>query len=334
MERQKKLYLNLKMLNEYKVGDSKELLKEVESNSVDLIYIDPPYCTGRDFYHFDDRFSSSADYRELFIRPLLHECHRVLTDIGNIVVHVEPKISHHIRIVLDDIFGEKRFKNEIVWISGGNHKSKKQLQRNHDTIIVYQKSTESIYNPEHKDYADDVVKKAKLCPYHNKKYVTTALVNRQPNVVQRPNLRYEWNGNFLQWHISKERMQMLHDDNRLEYSKSTGIPRVKKYLEEMDGIPVKDVWSDVKQIQGNEKLDYATQKPVALLNRILKMFSNQDSIVLDPCAGSGTTGRSAIMTNRNYILFDINTDGKLLFEESIKNIEPVSISNPLMDALI
>lgn len=64
------------------------------------------------------------------------------------------------------------------------------------------------------------------------------------------------------------------------------------------------------------------------------MFSNQDSIVLDPCAGSGTTGRSAIMTNRNYILFDINTDGKLLFEESIKNIEPVSISNPLMDALI
>ena len=322
------------MLNEYKVGDSKELLKEVESNSIDLIYIDPPYCTGRDFYHFDDRFSSSADYRELFIRPLLQECHRVLTNIGNIVVHVEPKISHHIRIVLDDIFGEKRFKNEIVWISGGNHKSTKQLQRNHDTIIVYQKGKESIYNPEHKDYADDVIQKAKLCPYHNKKYVTTALVNRQPNVVQRPNLRYEWNGNFLQWHISKERMQMLHDDNRLEYSKSTGIPRVKKYLEEMDGIPIKDVWSDVKQIQGNEKLDYATQKPVALLNRILEMFSNGDSIVLDPCAGSGTTGRSAILTNRNYILFDINTDGKLLFEESIKNIQPINISNPLMDALI
>jgi DNA modification methylase len=334
VEKQKKLYLNLKMLNEYKVGDSKELLKEVKSNSVDLIYIDPPYCTGRDFYHFDDRFSSSANYRELLIRPLLQECHRVLTDIGNIVVHVEPKISHHIRIVLDDIFGEKRFKNEIVWISGGNHKSKKQLQRNHDTIIVYQKGVESIYNPEHKEYADDVVKKAKLCPYHSKKYVTTALVNRQPNVVQRPNLRYEWNGNFLQWHVSKERMQMLHDDNRLEYSKSTGIPRVKKYLEEMDGIPVKDVWSDIKQIQGNEKLDYATQKPVALLNRILKMFSNEDSIVLDPCAGSGTTGRSAIMTNRNYILFDINTDGKRLFEESIKNMQPISISNPLMDALI
>ena len=306
------------MLNEYSVGDSRDLLKEVESSSVDLVYIDPPYCTGRDFYHFDDRFKSSADYRELLMRPILTECHRILSNVGNIVVHVEPKVSHHIRILLDDIFGEKRFKNEIVWVSGGNHKSKKQLQRNHDTIIVYQKSTTSIYNPEHKEYSEETVNKAKMCPYRKKKYNTSALVNRQPNVVSRPNLRYEWNGNHLQWHVSKERMQMLHDDNRLEYSSNSGIPRVKKYLDEMDGIPVKDVWSDIKQIQGVEKLDYATQKPVALLNRIVEMFSNKDSTILDPCAGSGSIGRSAIATNRNYILFDINDEAKKLFEESIK----------------
>ena len=134
------------MLNVYKVGDSRELLQEVESGSVDLIYIDPPYCTGRDFYHFNDKFNSSKDYRELLIKPMITECHRILSDVGNIVVHVEPKISHHIRIVLDEIFGEKKFKNEIVWVSGGNHKSLKQLQRHHDTIIVYQKGTTSIYN--------------------------------------------------------------------------------------------------------------------------------------------------------------------------------------------
>ena len=131
---------------------------------------------------------------------------------------------------------------------------------------------------------------------------------------------------------------MLHDDNRLEYSSVTGIPRVKKYLDEMDGVPVKDVWNDIKQIQGVEKLDYATQKPVALLNRILKMFSNEGSIVLDACAGSGTVGRSAILTNRNYILFDLNTEGKKLFEKSIENLVPVDepstiACNPLMDAL-
>jgi len=326
------------MINKYTIGDSRELLKEVKSNTVDLIYIDPPYCTGRDFYHFDDRFKSSADYRDLLMRPLLEECHRVLTDCGNIVVHVEPKVSHHIRIVLDDVFGENKFKNEIVWVSGGNHKSKYQLQRNHDTIIVYQKGKESIYNAEHKEYDDATVSKAKLCPIRKKKYNTSALVNRQPNVVSRPNLRYEWNGNYLQWHVSKERMQMLHDDNRLEYSPNTGIPRVKKYLDEMDGIPVKDVWSDIKQIQGNEKLDYATQKPVALLNRILRMFSNDSSIVLDPCAGSGTVGRSALMTGRNFILFDLNTEGKQLFEQSITDLVPVDevaqeTSNGLMDAL-
>jgi len=314
------------MLNEYTIGDSRELLKEVDANSVDLIYIDPPYCTGRDFYHFDDRFKSSVDYRELLMRPLLQECHRVLTDYGNIVVHVEPKISHHIRIVLDDVFGENKFKNEIAWISGGNHKSKKQLQRNHDTIIVYQKGKESIYNPEHKEYDEDTINKAKICKFRKKKYNTSALVNRQPNVVSRPNLRYEWNGNHLQWHVSKERMQMLHDDNRLEYSSNTGIPRVKKYLDEMDGIPVKDVWNDIKQIQGNEKLDYATQKPIALLNRILRMFSNKNSIVLDPCAGSGTVGRSAIHTDRNYILFDLNRDGEKIFKKTIKN--------PLLDAMV
>lgn len=325
------------MLNQYFIGNNIDLLKNITDSSVDLIYIDPPYCTGRDFYYFDDRFESSKDYRENLIRPLVVECHRILSDVGNIVIHVEPKISHHIRIVLDEVFGEKRFKNEIVWISGGNHKSKNQLQRNHDTIIVYQKTAKSIYNSEHKPYSIEDVNKAKVCKKTHRKYVTNALVNRQPEVVPRPNLRYEWNGNNLQWYVSKEKMQMLHDDDKLEYSPKTGIPRVKKYLDELDGVPIKDVWNDIKQIQGSEKINYATQKPVALLNRILKMFSNEESTVLDPCAGSGTTGRSAIMTNRNYILFDINPDGKLLFEESIKNIPAqetnLEISNPLIDAL-
>ena len=88
------------MLNEYSIGDSRELLKQVDSNSVDLIYIDPPYCTGRDFYHFDDRFKSSADYRELLMRPILTECHRILSNVGNIVVHIEPKAVSYTHLTL------------------------------------------------------------------------------------------------------------------------------------------------------------------------------------------------------------------------------------------
>ena len=133
-------------------------------------------------------------------------------------------------------------------------------------------------------------------------------------------------------------MQKLHDDDRLEYSSNTGIPRVKKFLDEMDGIPIKDVWNDIKQIQGIEKLDYATQKPVALLNRILKMFSNEGSTVLDPCAGSGTVGRSSMLNGRNYILFDLNEDGRALFNKSLVGLVPLEKEsqvewNPLMDAL-
>jgi DNA modification methylase len=238
-------------------------------------------------------------------------------DDGVVIVHVEPSVSHHIRIVLDDIFGEKNFRNEIVWKSGGNKKSTKKLMRFHDTIIVYSKTSKYTYNPQYSPYNEVYRKKNSLKKDGKGEYTTSAAHNSQPNVIQRPNLRYEWNGHYKQWWWSIERMRELHSQNRLEYN-SNGIPRAKKYLDEMDGIPVRDLWDDINQIQGNEKLDYATQKPVKLLERIVKMFSNQNDLVLDPFAGSGVTGRSCINTNRNYIMLDINNKGKEIFEKSIE----------------
>lgn len=243
------------------------------------------------------------------------------------MVHVEPKISHHIRFVLDEIFGETNFKNEIVWVSGGNHASTKQLQRNHDVIIVYRKSRHSTYYPEYTPYDTRNINKAPICEVSGKRFTTSAIVNRQPHVVPRPNLRYEWNGHYEQWYVSKQKMQALHDSGQLYYSDPKGVPRIKKYIEDMRGIPIKDVWNDIKQIQGYEKLDYATQKPILLLNRIIKMFSHPDSIVLDPCAGSGTVGRSAITTNRKYILFDINPKAKQEFENSLINQKTIPSSS-------
>lgn len=302
----------------YEVGDAENLLSYVSTDSVDLIYADPPYNTGRDFFHFDDRFTSVEDYRDKLMLPVLRQCHRVLKPTGNIVIHVEPRISHHIRFMLDETFGPNKFVNEVAWVSGGNHHSTKQMQRNHDTLLIYKKGTQSFYEPEYLPYRQEDVDKAKICPVRNEPYSTSALVNRQADVIQRPNLRYEWNGHHEQWWVSKEKMQDLHNDNRLEYSVNTGIPRVKKYYSEMKGIPVKDVWTDIKQIQAPEKLDYATQKPVKLLERIVKMFSPEGGRVLDPFAGSGTTGRACIKTERDYTLFDVNEDGKKLFEDSIK----------------
>ena len=123
-------------INNFYIGDNLELLKSVEDCSVQLVYLDPPYNTGRDFSDFDDKFSSISSYAYEFLQPRFTEIKRILKNDGIIVVHVEPKISHYVRMALDNVFGFNNFQNEIVWKSGGNKKSMKKLQRFHDTIIV------------------------------------------------------------------------------------------------------------------------------------------------------------------------------------------------------
>jgi DNA modification methylase len=299
-------------MNHYRTLSALEGLNTV--NNANLIYFDPPYNTGRDFDDFNDRFESSSDYRENLIRPIVQKCHDVSHSSGILVIHVESRISHHIRIVCDDIYGEENFVNEIIWKSGGNHHTSKKLQRNHDVIIVYAKGKKFTFNPLYLDYGEDHLSK---CKKDSKgMFTTSALKNSQPNVIKRPNLRYIWNGHEAQWWCSLEKMQELHNDNRLVYGPS-GVPRVKKYIHELKGVPIKDVWIDIPQIQGKEKLDYATQKPVKLLERIIMLFSNQNDLIVDPFAGSGSTGRAAFNTKRNCLLFDINPKGKFLYEQTL-----------------
>ena len=303
-------------MNQYRVGDNLEILKDRDI-SCDLIYIDPPYNTGRDFGDYKDKWPTMKDYFENFLKPRLKKCHDILKDTGNIVVHVEPKNSHWIRFGLDEIFGEKKFRNEIVWKTGGHAKNLKQLGRMTDTIIVYSKSNNYTFNPQYNAYDQDyisktIVENSLTSSKRGSKYTTTAIHNSQPDVNPRMNLRYKWNGHEKQWLCSKESMQKLHDEERLQYNKN-GIPRIKRYVDEMDGIPITDLWTDITQIQGNEKLDYATQKPIKLLDRIIKMYSNDGDLVVDIFAGSGTTGVSAYNNNRKYFLVDINQKGKDIF---------------------
>ena len=295
--------------NTFTVGDNLELLRTLKAESIDMIYMDPPYNTGRNFHYFQDKF---ADFPK-FMEERIVECHRVLKKNGNIIIHVEPRISHHIRVICDKVFGENKFCNEIVWHSGGNSKNKYQLGRNHDTIIVYGKSSKSKFFPLYKPYDDDYMSHTKICPVRNMAYTTSAAHSSQADVNPRPNLRYEWNGHEKQWHISREKMQELHDDNRLEYN-AKGVPRIKRYADEMEGIPVRDTWDDISSIQNGEKTKYATQKPIKLLERILSLYSEKDDLCLDPFAGSGTLGRACRNLERNFILFDINPVAKEVFD--------------------
>lgn len=304
-------------MNTYKVGDNLDLLKEIEACSVDMIYFDPPYNTGRNFFNFNDKFKTKQDYIE-FIRLRLVEVHRVLKKTGSVIIHIEPRISHYFRVLCDDIFGDNNFTNEIVWKTGGNAKNKKKLNRWHDTIIVYSKSSKQNFNPQYAPYDDEYRKKnnVKICEHHGKEYVTTAIHNSQPEVNPRMNLRYEWNGHQKQWYVTRDKMQNLHDDHRLVYNKK-GVPRIKRFLEEMDGVPLRDLWMDISNVQRGEKLKYATQKPVKLLERIVRLYSNEGDVCMDIFAGSGTLGRACINEKRKYLLMDINEDGKALFEKSI-----------------
>jgi DNA modification methylase len=304
--------------NNYYVDDNIKLLKLIDSESINLIYFDPPYNTGRNFYDFNDKFTSKNDYIE-FIKIRIIECHRVLKKSGSIVIHIEPKISHYFRIICDDVFGDNNFKNEIIWQTGGNSKNKYKLNRFHDTIIVYSKSNSNqTFNPIYFKYDEEYKRKSnvKYCEIYKKEYVTTAIYNAQPDVNPRLNLRYLWNGHDKQWYVNKNKMESLHNENRLEYNKS-GLPRIKRFLDEMEGVPLRDIWCDINNVQSGEKLDYATQKPIKLIERIIKLYSNENDICLDIFAGSGTLGRACINENRNYLLFDINEKGKNIFIDSM-----------------
>jgi DNA modification methylase len=311
-----KLHTNyIQTMNQYTVGDNLVLLQDLKDQSVDFIYMDPPYNTGRNFHYFDDKFKTIEDFK-VFIKSRIVECYRVLKNTGSIVVHIEPKISHHIRYICDEVFGGNNFRNEIVLHSGGNSKNKHQLGRNHDTLVVYSKSKAYTFTPLYKDYNEAYKSKLKTCKVSGRLYSTSACHNSQPEVNPRPNLRYEWKGYSKQWYVSLETMETLDKENRLEYN-SKGIPRIKRYMDEMEGIPVRDTWDDIPSIQSKEKLPYATQKPVKLLERLLLLYTHENGVCLDPFAGSGTLGRACINLNRSYILFDLNLEGQELFLKSI-----------------
>ena len=306
-------------MNQYLIGNNLDIVKGIKC---DLIYIDPSYNTGRDFGDYNDRWESMKIYSEEFLYPRIKLCYDILKDNGNIVVHIEPKNSHWVRFILDDIFGSKFFRNEIVWKTGGHAKNKKQLGRMHDTILVYSKTNKFTFNPQYQPYDEEYLKKTKIDGRGN--YTTTAIHNSQPEVNPRLNLRYEWNGHLKQWYTTKEKMQSLHDDDRLVYNEN-GVPRIKRYVHELDGIPITDLWTDINNTQSGEKVNYATQKPIKLLDRIINMYSNENDLVVDIFAGSGTTGISAIKNNRKYFLCDVNPNAKEIFDKRLNQYEPIKL---------
>ena len=238
------------------------------------------------------------------------ELHRVLKPTGSIYLHCDPTASHYLKLMMDAMFGQRNFRNEVVWRRYGAHNDAGQgsehFGRIHDVIFVYGKSDTVIWNQEFVPLDESYIKSTyrQIDNESGRQFSTTPLTG--PGGAEKGNPVYEWNGHTRAWRYSIETMQQLHDEGRLYYSK-TGYPRGKLYLDESKGVPIQDIWTDISSLSGRhkERLNFQTQKPEALLERIINASSNEGDVVLDPFCGCGTAVTVAERLNRRWIGIDI-----------------------------
>jgi DNA modification methylase len=302
-------------------GDCTEVLHQyIPDNAVDLLYVDPPFFSNRkyeviwgDGYElraFEDRWKGGIENYLSWMEPKIMECHRVLKKTGTFWLHCDWHASHYLRVLTDRIFGYHNLQNEIIWQRTKSHNDPKQFGRVHDSILFYTKSNEWTWNAIYLSYDKKYLETAfKAIDKKTKKHYQT-----QPLHASKPggDTYYEWKGKYppkgRYWAFSKANMEKLDKEGRIVYSK-TGVPRYKIYADESKGRPLQDVWVDIPgihQVGGKERLGYPTQKPMALLERIVNVASNPMDIVLDPMCGCGTAIAVAQRLGRRWIGIDVS----------------------------
>ena len=343
--------------NKLYFGDNLDILREhVPDESVDLVYLDPPFNSNATYnvlfkeasgegstaqiHAFDDTWhwneESERAYREVVtdgpkkLADLLQamrsflgrndmmayltmmaqrmvELHRVLKPTGSIYLHCDPTASHYLKLLMDAVFGQGTFRSEIIW-RRTNAKGLASFRATLTTTILllyYVKSPDYTWNRPFMPHDADYVKQfyRHIEEGTKRRYRLSDLTNPNRN---RPNLTYEWNGHTRVWRWTKERMQEAHDKGLIHYS-SSGLVSQKRYLDEMEGNAVDTIWEDIQpvQAQAKERLGYPTQKPEALLERIIEASSNEGDVVLDPFCGCGTAVAVAERLGRRWVGIDI-----------------------------
>jgi len=301
-------------------GDNLDQLKKFPDECIDLIYIDPPFNSNRNYEvfwgetkekrAFEDRHASTQAYIE-FMRPRCVELHRVLKKTGSFYYHCDWHASHYVKVMLDQIFGENNFQSEIIW-----HRTLAKglaftgFPNNHDAIFYYGGGGLVTFNRPYTPYAPDNLDEKTATKYCHRDpdgriYRLDNLINPNPN---RPNLTYEFLGVKRVWRWTKERMEEAYENGIVVQTKAGAVPQLKRYLDEQEGRPIDTVWTDIPPInsQARERLGYPTQKPLVLLDRIIKSSSNANDIVLDAFCGCGTALVAAENLGRQWIGIDIS----------------------------
>lgn len=344
-------------MNTLYFGDNLDILRRlIPDESVDLIYLDPPFNSNRDYNvlfkekggdespaqikAFGDtwNWAGAAEIWDAFhelcpvpklielmhgfhnaigendvmaylvmMAPRLHLLHRTLKPRGSLYLHCDPTASHYLKLIMDCIFGVNNFGNEIIWQrTNAKGLTTKRFARNHDIILRYSRSENSVWNPLYSEHDPEYLKKFYhyVEPESGRRYTLSDITN--PN-KDRPNLNYEFLGVTRVWRWTKERMQQAFEEGLIVQSRPGSVPRLKRYQDEQEGMPIGDVWTDIAplQSQASERLGYPTQKPLALLKRIILSSSNEGDIMLDPFCGCGTSIVAAQELGRGWIGIDI-----------------------------
>lgn len=266
-------------LNKVYQMDNLELLKQIPDNYIDLIYCDILYNTGKKFKDYDDNLGTPQEAIEWYI-PRLTEMQRVLKNTGSIYLQMDYRLVHYIKIEMDKIFGIDNFLNNIKWRYSVNYKSK-SYPHDTDDILFYSKTNKYYYNQQYRD--------------------SDAMFKRLDGLLtEKDGKLYYWQGRNLKNSIYKRK---LRNEDFVVKNNLQDLFYEREYI----GVRVSEVWDDIAFVaRGNESVDYNTQKPKALLERIIKASSNEGDLIADFFCGSGTTLAVAKELGRNYIGCDIS----------------------------
>ena len=346
-------------------GDNLPIMRGMNSASVDLIYLDPPFNSKANYAAPIGSKAAGAEFKDTWTlsdvdaewinlieakHPGLHrvllaamtdsdksylaymavrllEMRRILKPTGSIYLHCDPTMSHYLKLMMDAIFGRANFRGEITWKRKGGFSSTVHESRQWgvctDILLFFAATRETAfrpqYNKDHPDYQRYIEKHFRHVDESGRRYQATSLTNP----AFRPNLIYEYKGYPPPkngWMITREKMEQWDREGRIHFpADQNGRLRRKSFADELKGMPIQNLWDDITPASGKERTGYPTQKPLALLDRIIKASSNEGDVVLDPFCGCATTCVAAQANFREWIGIDISPKAAELVDRRIKD---------------
>lgn len=289
---------------------------------------------GYELRAFEDRWKGGIDNYIAWMKPKLQECHRILKSSGTFYLHCDWHASHRLRVLLDEIFGTSNFANEIIWKRTTAHADTRGFGHVHDTIYRYTKTAKCTWNQIYRPYAQGYIDryfKFKDEYFGERGAFWTGDITGAG--LRNGETGQAWKGidpgkigKGRHWVRQPSELDRLDGDGRIYWPAKGGVPKMKRYLKELPGLPMDSIWDDIPSLGGlsassGERLGYPTQKPEALLSRIIRASSNKGDLVLDPMCGCGTAVAAAHRLERRWVGIDVSPSACKLMARRLKALK-------------